>query len=67
MEIFDCNCSIGTGPIPAFRYARAAVDLLEEMDFAALIMPWFTMRTCALACLFVPMQVFYTSLRAIVG
>ena len=35
MEIFDCNCSIG-GPIPAFRYACNAIELIQEMDFCGI-------------------------------
>ncbi len=33
---FDCNCSFGTIPRPAFQYARCASELLEEMDFCGI-------------------------------
>ncbi|NMB10953.1 MAG: amidohydrolase family protein [Firmicutes bacterium] len=36
MEIFDCNCSIGSGPIPAWRYARNVAELREELDFCGI-------------------------------
>jgi hypothetical protein len=36
LEIFDCNCSIGSGPIPAFRYARDVVELRKELDFCGI-------------------------------
>lgn len=31
IEIFDCNCSFGEAARPAFRYARDAAELQEEM------------------------------------
>ena len=36
MKFFDCNCSFGANPIPAFRYARSAQDLVQEMDFCGI-------------------------------
>ena len=33
MRLFDCNASFGASGRPAFRYARTAEQLIEEMDF----------------------------------
>jgi len=36
MKIFDCNCSLGMGYRPPFRFAENAADLIEEMDFCGI-------------------------------
>jgi len=36
MRFFDCNCSFGKGPLPAFKYARDAAELADEMDFCGI-------------------------------
>ena len=36
MKYFDCNCSYGVNPLPAFRYARSPDELLDEMDFCGI-------------------------------
>lgn len=36
MRFFDCNCSFGQNARPAFRYARDAGELLQEMDFCGI-------------------------------
>ena len=34
MTFFDCNCAVGPYRTRVFRFARSAVELIEEMDFA---------------------------------
>ncbi len=36
MKLFDCNCSYGISPRPAFRYARDPAELIAEMDFCGI-------------------------------
>ncbi|NJD04270.1 MAG: hypothetical protein FIA99_17125 [Ruminiclostridium sp.] len=36
MKIFDCYCTFGRPPIPPFRYAETAVELIQEMEYCGI-------------------------------